>query len=101
VTGLEWSKVGEETMILVSAGYSIYNVHCCTSVPSLRLICENKIANIVPDVHSVDKIALPFFARNKVLELMKPDFAVAQHFDLTTLVRNIHLKPHTNLTIFL
>jgi len=51
------------------------------------MLCEKRIADIIPDVHSVEKIELPFFARNKVLELMKPDFAVAQHFDLTTLVR--------------
>lgn len=90
--GLEWCKIGDETIILVAAGNSIHTAQCHLSVPNLQLLCQNRIANLVPTVESVERMALPSFAQNRVLDMMKSDWSTTQHFDLTSLVRKLVYK---------
>lgn len=86
--GLEWCKVGDETAILVAAGNCIHTAQCYQNVPDLQLLCQNRIADLVPTAASVERMALPSFALNRVLDMMKSDWSITQHFDLTSLVRN-------------
>ena len=92
VTGLEWCKIGDETVILVAAGHSIHTAYCYHNVPNLQLLCQNKIANSVPTIESVERMALPSFAQDRVLGMMKSDWSITQHFDLTSLVRKLMHK---------
>jgi len=87
VTGVEWSKTGEDMVILVAAGNCIHTAQCYLNVPKLQLLCQNRIAELVPTAESVQKMALPNFAQNRVLDMMKSDWSITQHFDLTSLVR--------------
>lgn len=95
VSGLEWSKIGEDVMILVAAGNCIHTAQCYLNVPNLQLLCQNKIADLVPTAESVEKTALPNFTQNRVLAMMKSDWSMTQHFDLTSLVRNVIHKYYT------
>lgn len=74
-------------MILVAAGNCIHTAQCYQNVPNLQLLCQNRIANLVPTAESVERMALPSFAQNRVLDMMKSDWSITQHFDLTSLVR--------------
>ena len=76
-------------MILVAAGNCIHTAQCYQNVPNLQLLCQNRIANLVPTAESVERIALPSFAQNRVLDVMKSDWSITQHFDLTSLVRKV------------
>ena len=89
VTGLEWCKIGDDTVILVAAGNCIHTAQCYQNVPNLQLLCQNRIANLVPTAESVERMALPSFAQDRVLDMMKSDWSITQHFDLTSLVRKM------------
>ena len=90
--GLEWCKVGDDIAILVAAGNCIHTAQCYQNVPNLQLLCQNRIADLVPTAESVERTALPNFAQNKVLDMMKSDWSTTQHFDLTSLVRMLVLN---------
>lgn len=79
-------------MILVAAGNSIHMAQYYQSVPNLQLLCQNRIADLAPTAESVSEMALPNFAQNRVLDTMKSDWLVTQHFDLTSLVRKLIYK---------
>ena len=85
--GLEWCKVGDDMAILVAAGNCIHTAQCYQNVPNLQLLCQNKIADLVPTAESVERTSLPNFAQNRVLDMMKSDWSLTPHFDLTSLVR--------------
>ena len=76
-------------MILVAAGNCIHTAQCYHNVPNLQLLCQNRIANSVPTAESVERMALPNFAQDRVLGMMKSDWSITQHFDLTSLVRQV------------
>lgn len=92
VTGLEWSKTGEDMVILVAAGNCIHTAQCYLNVPDLQLLCQNRIAELIPTAESVDKMTLPTFVQNRVLDMMRSDWSITKHFDLTSLVRKLIYK---------
>ena len=99
--GLEWCRVGDDIAILVAAGNCIHTAQCYQNVPNLQLLCQNRIADLVPTAESVERTALPNFAQNKVLDMMKSDWSITQHFDLTSLVRILVLNFHNSFNTIL